>query len=679
MSIDRPPSPTPDSGATAPSPDASGRLPSDESRSSLVRLKRMLFGGPKDIEDRSLLHRLSLVAFLAWIGLGADALSSSAYGPEEAFKAIGHHRYLALGLALATAGTVFVISAAYSKLIENFPNGGGYGVAARMLGARTGVVSGCALLVDYVLTITISIAAMGDAIFSFLPPSWLAWKFSGEVAAIAMLLGLNLRGIRESILLLAPVFIIFIITHAILILGGLALHAPEIANSARAISDNYHSDLSTIGLGAMLLIFLNAYSMGGGTYTGIEAVSNALPLMREPRVQTAKRTMVYLAISLAVTAGGLILCYLLWRVAPTEGKTMNAVLAEEVGRSLPFGQVFVVVTLVAEAVLLLVAAQAGFIGGPRVIANMAVDSWFPRRFAALSERLTTENGLYLMTAASLAALFCTHGRVDTIVIMYSINVFLTFSLTMAGMVRYWLRRRGPPATQVRRLALFGFGLVLCLVILVVTVVEKFSEGGWITLTVTGALVALCFLIHAHYQAVNAKVAKLFGELAGLPHSGKPVAALDPAQPTAVVLVAGFGGLGIHTVLNVFRVFPGHFKNLVFVSVGVMDSGGFKGDDTVDALKERTEEALRKYVELAARLGVPATYRFEVGTDAIDEAERACIQICKEFPRATFFGGKVIFKRERWYQWLLHNDTAHAVQKRLHWAGKTMVILPARIR
>ncbi len=129
MSIDRPPSPTPGTGAAAPSPDASGRLPSDESRSSLVRLKRMLFGGPKDIEDRSLLHRLSLVAFLAWIGLGADALSSSAYGPEEAFKAIGHHRYLALGLALATAGTVFVISAAYSKLIENFPNGGGYGVA----------------------------------------------------------------------------------------------------------------------------------------------------------------------------------------------------------------------------------------------------------------------------------------------------------------------------------------------------------------------------------------------------------------------------------------------------------------------------------------------------------------------------------------------------------------------
>ncbi len=420
-----------------------------------------------------------------------------------------------------------------------------------------------------------------------------------------MLLGLNLRGIRESILLLAPIFLIFVITHAILIFGGLALHAPEIARTAQVVSDSYHADLSTIGLGAMLLIFLNAYSMGGGTYTGIEAVSNALPLMREPRVQTAKRTMVYLAISLAVTAGGLILCYLLWRVTPTEGKTMNAVLAEEVGRALPFGQGFVVVTLVAEAVLLLVAAQAGFIGGPRVIANMAVDSWFPRRFAALSERLTTENGLYLMAAASLVALFCTHGRVDTIVVMYSINVFLTFSLTMAGMVRYWLRRRGPPATQVRRLALFGFGLVLCLVILVVTVVEKFSEGGWITLTVTGALVALCFLIHAHYQAVNAKVAKLFGELAGLPHSGKPVAALDPAQPTAVVLVAGFGGLGIHTVLNVFRVFPGHFKNLVFVSVGVMDSGGFKGDDTVDALKERTEEALRKYVELAARLGVPA--------------------------------------------------------------------------
>src|SRR6185436_7688813 len=117
-------------------------------------------------------------------GLGADALSSSSYGPQEGYRVVRDHPHLALALAVLTAGTVFLISSAYSRLIEVFPNGGGYGVAARMLGPRIGVVSGCALLVDYILTITVSIAAVGDALFSFLPPGLAAWKFPGEAVLI---------------------------------------------------------------------------------------------------------------------------------------------------------------------------------------------------------------------------------------------------------------------------------------------------------------------------------------------------------------------------------------------------------------------------------------------------------------------------------------------------------------
>jgi hypothetical protein len=122
-----------------------------------------------------------------------------------------------------------------------------------------------------------------------------------------------------------------------------------------------------------------------------------------------------------------------------------------------------------------------------------------------------------------------------------------------------------------------------------------------------------------------------------------------------------------------------YKNLVFISVGVVDSGAFKGEDTLDDLRTRTEENLVKYVELANGLGVPSAYRLAVGTDAVDEVEKLCLQVAKEFPRSTFFAGKIIFQRERWYHWLLHNNTANAVQKRLHWVGRTMVILPARLR
>src|SRR5947209_13221905 len=138
-----------------------------------ARMKRVLLGRKRELHPQ-VFHKVSLIALLAWVGLGADGLSSSAYGPEEAFRTLGAHTYLAMALAVATAFTVLVISYAYSRIIEQFPlGGGGYVVASRLLGQRAGVVSGCALVVDYVLTISISIAAAGDAIFSFLPPAWI--------------------------------------------------------------------------------------------------------------------------------------------------------------------------------------------------------------------------------------------------------------------------------------------------------------------------------------------------------------------------------------------------------------------------------------------------------------------------------------------------------------------------
>jgi len=154
--------------------------------------------------------------------------------------------------------------------------------------------------------------------------------------------------------------------------------------------------------------------------------------------------------------------------------------------------------------------------------------------------------------------------------------------------------------------------------------------------------------------------------------------LDASRPTAAVLVAAFGGLGIHTVQKILTTFKGHYKNLVFISVGVVDSGGFKGADSIVNLQENTEATLSKFVELAHRLGVPAAYRLAIGTDAVAEAEKICLQVASEFSEVTFFSGKIIFQRERWYQRLLHNETALSIQKRLQWAGLTMVVLPARV-
>lgn len=659
-----------------------------DSQSSLTlrkRLRRWLVGRPRDLRDSRLFHRLSLIPFLAWVGLGADGLSSSAYGPEEAFKALGSHTYLAIGLAALMATTVLLISAAYRRIIEEFPSGGGgYVVASNLLGPNAGVISGSALLVDYVLTITISIAAAGDALFSFLPQAWHGSKLAVEFGFILLLTTLNIRGVRESVITLLPVFLLFLLTHVVLIGWGVIGHLPELPGTVRSAQDHFSQGAATVGIGGLLLLFVRAYSLGGGTYTGIEAVSNGLPIMREPKVETGKRTMLYMGVSLAFTASGLLLCYLLWQITPVSGKTMNAVLTETLVGRLPAGGVFIVLTLFSEAMLLVVAAQAGFIDGPRVLANMAVDSWVPHRFAALSERLTTQNGILLMGLAALAALIYTIGDVGHLVVMYSINVFLTFSLSMLAMLRFWYRHRHTRREWKTRLVLFAAGLALCTTILLITVYEKFSQGGWITVVITTLVITLCFVIRRHYRAVSANLNRLYQELGDLPHAvsarprphpGQP----DPRMPTAAVLVGSYGGVGIHTVLNIFRTFPGHFKGLVFLSVGVIDSGEFKGEHAVEDLRSRTEEMLAKYVALAAELGLPATSRMAIGTEAVAEAEQLCLAVAREFPHTVFFAGKMIFQREKWYHRLLHNETALAVEKRLRWLGKTMVTLPVRVQ
>jgi amino acid transporter len=647
------------------------------------RLRRALFGAPRDVQDPHVHHTISLVALLAWVGLGADGLSSSAYGPDEAFRALGPHGYLAVALALATGATVLVISIAYGQIIKRFPfGGGGYVVASELLGSRVGVVSGAALLVDYVLTISVSVASSGDAIFSFLPRGAVAWKLPLETAAIGVLVLLNLRGVKESVSALAPIFGLFLVTHAVLILGGIGSQLAEVPRVAAEASQGFRTGLAEVGGLGLFAVFLRAYSMGAGTYTGIEAVSNGIQIMREPKVHTARRTMTYMAISLAVTAAGILVCYLLFRATPQEGETMNAVLLQRFAGGWTVGGVrvgtgFVVVTLAAEAALLVVAAQAGFIDGPRVMANMATDSWLPHRFGQLSERLTMQNGVLLMGGASLLTLLWTRGDIVHLVTMYSINVFVTFSLSQVAMLRYWTRNR--IAGRARGLAIHAVAFALCAAILAGTIYEKGQQGGWVTLLVTGLVVALCFVIRAHYRGVEENLRRLDAILEALPARPEgPPPALDPRAPTAILLVGGYGGLGVHQLLTVQRTFPGFFRNFVFVSVGVVDSASMKGVEEVERVRRTTEHALEQYVHLARRLRLASAYRTDVGTEAVATAEALCVEIAKEYPRSVVFAGKLVFQRERWFQRILHNETAYQLQRRLQFAGVNAMVLPVRV-
>jgi amino acid transporter len=647
----------------------------------LARIRRFLIGKPKDVKEAGILHKLALIPLLAWVGLGADGLSSSAYGPEEAFRQLGEHTGLAVFLALATGFTIFIISYGYSRIIEQFPaGGGGYVVASKVLGARVGVVSGSALLVDYVLTIAISIASGADAVFSFLPAELHGYKVAFAMLGIAGLMLLNLRGVRESVVAISPIFATFVVTHVLVIVWAIAAHAPELASTTREIQGNITSTFATLGTIGTLHLLVRAYSLGGGTYTGIEAVSNGVPIMREPKVETAKRTMVLMALSLAFMASGIILCYLLLGVAPVAGKTMNAVMIENVAGGWPeIGPAFVIIALLSEAGLLLIAAQAGFVDGPRVMANMATDSWWPHRFAALSDRLTMRNGVMLMSIAAAAALFYTGGKVSHLVVMYSINVFITFSLSNFAMIVYWVRHRIEDEAWWRHLAIHVVATLLCLVILAITVLEKFGEGGWITVVITVAVIALCFEVRRHYRLVTKAIERLDRALPGPLLAGKGIEGPpDPNEPVAIVFVGRYSALGRRTLISLLRMFPDRFKGAVFVSIAIVDSDSFKGIREIQMLESQVSEDLERYQKFAGALGLKSELATGTGAEIALEAEKIVVPLVARYPKAIVVAGQLIFDEDTFWTRLLHNETAFLIQRRLQHKGVPMIVLPDRL-
>jgi hypothetical protein len=427
--------------------------------------------------------------------------------------------------------------------------------------------------------------------------------------------------------------------------------------------------------------------MGAGTYTGIEAVSNGLPILREPRTVTGKRTMLYMALSLAFIAGGILVAYLLAGVEPQHGKTLNAVLFERltqhwsVGR-FSLGMPIVTITLLTEGALLFVAAQTGFVGGPQVLATMAADRWVPRRFANLSERLVTQDGVVAMGLAALLILIGTRARVGILVILYAINVFVTFTLSQLGMSALWWRERATQPQWIRKLLINGVGCVFTALILCLTVTLKFDEGGWVTVAITSAVIGLCYMVRRHYAKVSKAIEQLEADV--LPEifaaKAKKPCQRDPNAPTAVLLVNGFNGLGLATLLKIPRLFEGQFKNVVFISVGEFESSLLKGHAEVNQLEEKISSDVLEYCELAADLGFHAEVRTAIGADVVTELRRLCLEVANIFPNSVFFAGQLVFNEELdgFFSRFLHNHTALELLRWLQLQGLSLVILPVRV-
>jgi amino acid transporter len=655
------------------------------------RLKNAFIGKAKAIQDKGLFHKLTLVAFFAWIGLGADGISSSCYGPEEAFRNLQGHPSLAIFVALGTVFTIIIISSSYNQIVRLFPHGGGgYLVGSKLLSPTTGMVSGSALIIDYVLTITLSVSSGADAMFSFFPVEWQPYKLPFALTGVCFLILLNLRGVKETVLSLTPIFVVFIITHVVAILYGIFIHSSNIAVVASQTTHEINSTVSQFGFFATFFIILRAYSMGAGTYTGIEAVSNGMPILREPKVGTARKTMMLMVISLSFMVLGLMICYMLFNVRLDTHKTLNAVLLDNMtaGWGHFWSRGFVLITLVSEAALLFVAAQTGFIDGPRIMANMAIDHWFPKRFASLSDRLVTMNGVLLMGIGSIILMVISKGSVALLVVLYSINVFITFTISQAGMVRHWWLVRGKQVPWKRKLTINGIGLILTSFILVSVIVIKFRQGGWVTLVITGLLIYLALIIKRHYFRTALKlqkvrlnayneIKKLIGQRPCEDRTLKKVS-FNKEGKTAIILVSGFGGTGLYTFLRILENFKGVYNNIVFIRVGILNSKIYRGTEDMELFKKHVKEDGEKYVNVANQFGLYGKSIWTIGTDPVDEIYRIVKKIRPRLSGAAFFGGQLVFSRTFYLSKLLHNHTIFSIQKRFFKFGIPIVIFPIKI-
>lgn len=657
------------------------------------KLKNLILGKSHNLADPSLFHKISLIAIFAWIGLGSDALSSSAYGPQEAFLALLEHPYLVIFVALFIAITIFIISISYSQIIELFPHGGGgYIVASKLLSPTLGMVSGCALLIDYVLTISVSIASSSDALFSFLPHEWLPFKLMFSMSLIVLLILLNMRGAKESVVSLVPIFILFVVTHVFAISYAIIQHINGVPVLLSSTVADFNAATLQLGLLGTLFIILHAYSMGAGTFTGIEAVSNSVPLLREPKVKTAKRTMNYIAFSLIFMVLGLMVAFLLVDVKPEAGKTLNAVFFESISQNWGsgIGYYFVLLSLLADAALLFVAAQTGFLGGPRVLANMAVDKWFPTKFALLSDRLVNQKGVLFMGCAALLTMFISQGSVTFLVILYSLAVFITFSLSQAGMVRHWWNSRSEVKGWLKKLVINGVGLMLSLFILISVVALKFYEGAWLTLLILAVIIGVVLLTKSHYNHVEILIRKL-DYLVPITKSKSSNCFLsicenddenteyfDPYAKTALVFVKGFDGLGLKTLSNIFSLFGNSFKNFIFIEVGVVEAGIFKGRNGIKLMEEKSKEDVNGYVKLVNKYGYYGEGVYSIGTDIVDEVVKITPKILARFPNSVFFAGQIVFAKDNIFSKVLHNHTVFSLQEKLYRKGIPFITIPVKV-
>jgi amino acid transporter len=516
------------------------------------RWRRVVLGPP--LRSSAVAHE-RMRKLVALAVLSSDALSSVAYGPEAMLAVLALAGSSALGLSLGISVAIVVLMLAvglsYRQLIKAYPHGGGsYVVADRNLGELPALIAAAGLLIDYVLTVAVSISAGVAAITSAIPALSDARVALG-LAAIAILLAGNLRGVRQAGALFSAPTYAFVLGIAVLITVGL------VDASTRGFAPTHTSTVEPIE-GLTVLLVLRAFSSGATAMTGIEAISNAVPAFRPPSARNARTVLTVMVGLLIAMFAGLVVLMHVDGIVPRAGQTAVSQLAHH---SFGSGPLYAYVQ-VTTALVLLLAANTAFNGFPRLLSFMARNGHAPRACLRLGDRLAFSNGTLALALAAAALLVVFGGRTSPLIPLYAVGVFVAFTLSQAGMVVHWWRQREQHWRK--SMLINGVGAALSAIVFVIAAVTKFSQGAWVAIALMVLLVVLCWRIRRHYDTVHRALALY------------PLDPSTPPDPSLLAAAAANSGDRSHTLRQAEQdESPDQLRHLVVVPIVRLDLRGLR--------------------------------------------------------------------------------------------------------
>jgi amino acid transporter len=472
----------------------------------LARLKDFLIGPPLPTQQ---LHEKKLNKIRALAAFSPDALSSIAYANQEIYLGLVVAGSMGLGFAwpigLAITGLLVIVAMSYFQTIQGYPSGGGsYVVARDNLGTSAGLVAGSALLVDYLLTAAVSLTAGVEALASAFPGLW-SYRVVIALALLLMITLANLRGLRETGTIMSIPVYLFLFSYLPMLLYGLFVLVR--GGAAPPATDFLPASPQPV----TTFLLLHTFATGCTALTGIEAISNGVPAFRPPESRNAGRTLIVMAVLMAILFVGSIGLTQYLGVTAGPQETILSALAR---RLLGNGWVYFFIQ-VSTMLILAVAANTSFAGFPRLAAILAQDRFLPRQLTGLGDRLVFANGIVSLSVATGLLIILFGGDSHLLIPLFAVGVFLAFSLSQAGMVIHWRREHGKG--WLIKSVINGLGALATLLTLIVVGYSKFMEGAWIIILIIPVIVFVFLRIRAHYVEVANELS-----LQGLPPSLKPL-------------------------------------------------------------------------------------------------------------------------------------------------------------